>query len=84
MVRRSCEALQNWPRAPACHQPGRSCSDARQPNTTSSAPGAVQLKLEVEPASGIADSGDPEQDLSELLIEIGEVARTRRSRRRCV
>lgn len=37
-------------------------------------PGAVQLKLEVEAASGIADSGDPEQDLSELIVEIGEVA----------
>src|SRR5919206_946579 len=37
-------------------------------------PGAVQLKLDVEAASGIADSGDPEQDLSELLLEIGEVA----------
>ena len=41
--------------------------------------GTVQLKLEVEPASGIADSGDPEQDLSELLIEIGEVAQTAQS-----
>ena len=37
-------------------------------------PGAIQLKLEVEAASGVADSGDPEQDLSELLLEIGEVA----------
>lgn len=37
-------------------------------------PGAVQLKLDVEAASGIADSGDPEQDLSELIVEIGEVA----------
>jgi len=38
------------------------------------APGGVQLKLEVEAASGIADSGDPEQDLVELLREIGQVA----------
>jgi hypothetical protein len=36
-------------------------------------PGAVQLKLDVEAASGVADSGDPEQDLSELIVEIGEV-----------
>jgi hypothetical protein len=36
--------------------------------------GAVQLKLDVEAAPGIADCGDPEQDLSELLLEIGEVA----------
>ncbi|MDP9258268.1 MAG: ATP-binding protein [Actinomycetota bacterium] len=37
-------------------------------------PGAVQLKLDVEAASGIADSGDPEQDLSELIVEVGDVA----------
>ena len=42
-------------------------------------PGAVQLKLDVEPASGVADSGDPEQDLSELLTEIGAVAQSARS-----
>jgi hypothetical protein len=34
----------------------------------------VQLKLDVEAASGIADSGDPEQDLTDLVREIGEVA----------
>jgi len=38
------------------------------------APSGVQLKLDVEAASGTADSGDPEQDLTELLREIGEVA----------
>ncbi len=38
-------------------------------------PSGVQLKLEVPAASGIADSGDPEQDLSDLVSEIGEVAR---------
>ncbi len=42
-------------------------------------PGAMQLKLDVEAASGIADSGDPEQDLTELLVEIGEVAQQTRS-----
>jgi AAA ATPase domain len=42
-------------------------------------PGAIQLKLDVEAASGIADSGDPEQDLTELLLEIGEVAQASRS-----
>jgi hypothetical protein len=42
-------------------------------------PGAIQLKLDVEPASGIADSGDPEQDLTELLLEIGEVAQASQS-----
>jgi hypothetical protein len=42
-------------------------------------PGAIQLKLEVEAASGVADSGDPEQDLSELLLAIGEVAQANRS-----
>jgi hypothetical protein len=39
------------------------------------APGGVQLKLDVHAATGIADSGDPEQDLADLLCEIGEVAR---------
>jgi AAA ATPase domain len=42
-------------------------------------PGAVQLKLDVEPASGVADSGDPEQDLTELLLEIGDVAQQTQS-----
>jgi hypothetical protein len=42
-------------------------------------PGAIQLKLDVQAASGVADSGDPEQDLSELLVEIGEVAQASRS-----
>jgi hypothetical protein len=37
-------------------------------------PGSVQLKLDVEAASGIADSGDPEQDLTELIVEVGDVA----------
>jgi AAA ATPase domain len=38
-------------------------------------PGAVQLKLDVKAASGVADSGDPEQDLTDLMREIGTVAR---------
>ncbi len=41
-------------------------------------PGAVELKLDVEMASGVADSGDPEQDLAGLFCEIGEVARANR------
>jgi hypothetical protein len=39
-------------------------------------PSGVQLKLDVETASGIADSGDPEQDLTDLVREIGDVAQT--------
>jgi hypothetical protein len=39
----------------------------------------VQLELDVEPAIGMADSGDPEQDLVELLREIGQVARSANS-----
>jgi hypothetical protein len=35
---------------------------------------AVELRLDVEAARGVADSGDPEQDLVELLTEIGQVA----------
>src|SRR6204780_2213510 len=37
-------------------------------------PGAVSIKLDVEAAAGIADSGDAEQDLAGLFREIGEVA----------
>jgi AAA ATPase domain len=37
-------------------------------------PGVVSLKLDVEAASGVADSGDPEQDLTDLIREIGDVA----------
>ncbi len=38
------------------------------------APSGIQLKLDVEAVTGVADSGDPEQDLADLLREIGEVA----------
>ncbi|WP_262322542.1 ATP-binding protein [Acidiferrimicrobium sp. IK] len=38
------------------------------------APGGVQLKLDVDAVAGVADSGDPEQDLVELLREIGHTA----------
>ena len=38
------------------------------------APGGVQLKLDVDAVGGVADSGDPEQDLVELLREIGQSA----------
>jgi hypothetical protein len=38
-------------------------------------PGGVQLKLDVDAVFGVADSGDPEQDLVDLLREIGQVAR---------
>jgi len=33
----------------------------------------VELRLDVDAVHGVADSGDPEQDLVELLTEIGEV-----------
>ena len=36
----------------------------------------VQFKLDVDAAAGVADSGDPEQDLTDLVQEIGEVAKT--------
>lgn len=38
-------------------------------------PSGIQLKLDVQAASGVADSGDPEQDLTDLVREIGEVAK---------
>ena len=37
-------------------------------------PGAVSIKLDVDAAAGIADSGNAEQDLAGLFREIGEVA----------
>lgn len=37
-------------------------------------PGAVELRIDVDAATGIADSGDPEHDLTDLLAELGEVA----------
>ncbi|HLL92082.1 MAG TPA: ATP-binding protein, partial [Solirubrobacteraceae bacterium] len=38
-------------------------------------PTGVQFKLDVQAAEGVADSGDPEQDLTDLVQEIGEVAK---------
>ena len=42
---------------------------------TATVPGGVSLRLDIEPTAGVADSGDPEEDLAELLVVIGEVAR---------
>jgi hypothetical protein len=42
---------------------------------SASVPGGVKLQLDVDAATGISDSGDIEEDLTDLLIEIGEVAR---------
>lgn len=39
---------------------------------------AVELRLEVDAATGVADSGDPESDLVDLLSEIGQVAQANR------
>ncbi len=39
-------------------------------------PSAIQVKLDVEAATGVADSGDIEQDLTDLLVEMGEVAQS--------
>ncbi|MGH2927760.1 MAG: ATP-binding protein, partial [Solirubrobacteraceae bacterium] len=41
-------------------------------------PGGFKARIDVEIASGTADSGDPESDLTTLLLEIGEVARAGR------
>ena len=42
-------------------------------------PGGLQVKIDVEAVSGVADSGDPEQDLVELIREIGATARAAQS-----
>jgi hypothetical protein len=38
-----------------------------------------EVRLDIDPASGVADSGDPEQDLADLLVEIGEVMQSART-----
>ncbi|MGD0454575.1 MAG: ATP-binding protein [Solirubrobacteraceae bacterium] len=38
-------------------------------------PAGIRLQLDVDAAAGSADTGDIEQDLADLLVEIGEVAR---------
>jgi len=40
------------------------------------APGGLKARIDVEIAAGTADTGDPEGDLTTLLVEIGEVAQT--------
>jgi hypothetical protein len=40
------------------------------------APGGFKAKIDVDLAAGTADTGDPEGDLTTLLLEIGDVART--------
>ncbi len=39
------------------------------------APGGFQLSIDVSAITGSADSGDIEEDLTELLVEVGEAAR---------
>jgi hypothetical protein len=39
-------------------------------------PGGLSARIEVEAATGTADSGDPERDLAVLLVEVGQVARS--------
>lgn len=41
---------------------------------SASVPGGLKLQLDVEAAVGRADTGDIEEDLTDLLLEIGEVA----------
>ncbi len=38
-------------------------------------PGGIRFQLDVDAAPGTADTGDIEQDLADLFVEIGEVAR---------
>jgi len=42
-------------------------------------PSGLQITLDVDAVTGVADSGDPEQDLTDLLIEIGEVMQSART-----
>jgi hypothetical protein len=41
-------------------------------------PGAIEMRLDVDAAAGVADSGHAEQDLADLFCEVGEVARANR------
>jgi len=38
-------------------------------------PGGIGIKIDVEPVTGVADSGELGEDLTELLVEIGQAAR---------
>jgi hypothetical protein len=42
----------------------------------SASAGGVKVQLDVQAAAGIADSGDIEEDLADLLMEIGDVAQS--------
>jgi AAA ATPase domain len=37
--------------------------------------GEAEIRIDVEAIAGLADSGDPEEDLADLLTELGQVAR---------
>ncbi len=39
-------------------------------------PGGLSARIDVEVATGTADSGDPERDLAVLLVEVGQVAKS--------
>lgn len=39
-------------------------------------PGGLSARIDVEAATGTADSGDPERDLAVLLVEVGQVAKS--------
>jgi hypothetical protein len=39
-------------------------------------PGGFSARLDVEAATGTADSGDPERDLAVLMVEVGQVAQS--------
>ncbi len=39
-------------------------------------PGGFSARLEVEAATGTADSGDPGRDLAVLMVEVGQVAQS--------
>jgi hypothetical protein len=39
-------------------------------------PGGFGARIDVEAATGTADSGDPERDLAALLVEVGQVAQS--------
>ena len=39
-------------------------------------PRGFSARLDVEAATGTADSGDPERDLAVLMVEVGQVAQS--------
>lgn len=67
--------LETAPRSRWRDRAGRAASVLRSFSLTVSSDGALTGTLDVEPLPGVADSGDLSEDLTDLLVALGEAAR---------